>query len=151
MALRCLVDGIPSLHTARTSTFTGAPNDRDSRRPVPKTHAIAGVAHSTWAAADEGLSQLSVWRQTLAPGAASPPHRHDCDEVVMCLAGEGEVHTEGRVHRFGADTTVALPRHQLHQLFNVGDEPLQLLAVLAATPVTTVLPDGQVLDLPWRS
>ena len=29
--------------------------------------------------------------------------------------------------------------------------PLLLLAVLAATPVTTVLPDGQVLDLPWRS
>jgi quercetin dioxygenase-like cupin family protein len=117
----------------------------------PEDTAIAGVAHSTWAAADEGLSQLSVWRQTLAPGAASPPHRHDCDEVVLCLAGQGEVHTEGRVHRFGADTTVALPRHQLHQLFNVGDEPLQLLAVLGATPVTTVLPDGQVLELPWRS
>ena len=53
----------------------------------------------------------------------------------MCLAGWGEVHTEGQVYRFGADTTVALPKDQVHQLFNVGDEPLQLLAVLAATPV----------------
>lgn len=117
----------------------------------PEATAIPGVAHATWAGAADGLSQLSVWRQTLAPGAATPPHRHDCDEVVLCLQGHGEVHSEGQVRRFGADTTVALPRHQLHQLFNVGDEPLQLLAVLASTPVTTVLPDGQVLDLPWRS
>ena len=117
----------------------------------PEDTPIAGVAHSTWAGAAEGLSQLSVWRQTLAPGAASPPQRHDCDEVVMCLAGRGEVHSEGRVQRFGADTTVALPRHRVHQLFNVGDQPLQLLAVLAATPVHTELPDGQAIALPWRS
>ena len=70
----------------------------------PEATAIPGIEHSTWAGAAEGLSQLSVWRQTLAPGAASPPHRHDCDEVVMCLAGHGEVHSEGRVQRFGADT-----------------------------------------------
>lgn len=117
----------------------------------PESTAIPGVAHSTWAAAAEGLSQLSVWRQTLAPGAASPPHRHDCDEVVMCLGGVGEVHSDGRVQRFGADTTLALPRQRVHQLFNVGDVPLQLLAVLAATPVRTELPDGQAIDLPWRS
>jgi quercetin dioxygenase-like cupin family protein len=117
----------------------------------PEPTPIPGIEHSTWASAADGLSQLSVWRQTLAPGAASPPHRHDCDEVVMCLAGWGEVHTEGQVYRFGADTTVALPKNQVHQLFNVGDEPLQLLAVLAATPVPTALPDGQAIDLPWRT
>jgi quercetin dioxygenase-like cupin family protein len=51
-----------------------------------------------------------VWRQTLAPGAATPPHRHDCDEVVLCLSGWGEVHSDGAVQRFGADCTVVLPR-----------------------------------------
>ena len=117
----------------------------------PEASAIPGIRHSTWAAAAEGLSQLSVWRQTLAPGAASPPHRHDCDEVVMCLAGHGEVHSRGRVQRFGAETTLALPKGEVHQLFNVGDEPLQLLAVLAATPVHTELPDGQAIALPWRT
>jgi quercetin dioxygenase-like cupin family protein len=117
----------------------------------PEASAIPGIQHSTWAAAAEGLSQLSVWRQTLAPGAASPPHRHDCDEVVMCLAGSGEVHSRGRVQRFGAETTLALPKGEVHQLFNIGDEPLQLLAVLAATPVHTELPDGQTIALPWRT
>lgn len=117
----------------------------------PQATAIPGIEHSTWAGTAEGLSQLSVWRQTLAPGAASPPHRHDCDEVVMCLAGQGEAHSQGRVQRFGADTTLVLPKDQVHQLFNVGDEPLQLLAVLAATPVHTELPDGQAIALPWRT
>ena len=118
------------------------------QQPRPAPTPIAGIAHSTWAASDEGLSQLSVWRQTLAPGAASPPHRHDCDEVVLCLAGLGEVHTEGQVHRFGADQTLALPRDRVHQLFNVGPSPLDLVAVLASTPVATMLPDGQPIHLP---
>lgn len=69
----------------------------------------------------------------------------------MCLAGQGEVHSRGRVQRFGADTTLVLPKDQVHQLFNVGDQPLQLLAVLAATPVHTELPDSQAIDLPWRT
>ena len=44
----------------------------------PEATPIPGVAHSTWASATDGLSQISIWRQNLAPGAATPPHRHDC-------------------------------------------------------------------------
>lgn len=117
----------------------------------PEATPIAGVAHATWAGEAEGLSQLSLWRQTLSPGAATPPHSHDCDEVVLCLAGWGEVHSQGRVQRFGADRTVVLPKGQVHQLFNVGPLPLEVLGVFADTPVPTYLPDGQALELPWRS
>ena len=61
----------------------------------PEASPIPGVAHATWAAQGDGLTQLSVWRQTLSPGAATPPHSHDCDEVVLCLDGWGEVHGGG--------------------------------------------------------
>jgi len=118
---------------------------------APQATPIAGVRHATWVAADDGLQALSVWRQTLAPGAATPPHRHDVDEVVLCLGGRGEVHIDGDVHGFGPDCTVALPARRVHQLFNVGSQPLELVAVFPATPVATVLPDGEVLQLPWRS
>jgi len=117
----------------------------------PEATPIPGVAHATWAGEAEGLSQLSLWRQTLAPGAATPPHSHDCDEVVLCLSGWGEVHSQGRVQRFGADSTVVLPKGRVHQLFNVGPLPLEVLGIFADTPVPTKLPDGQVLELPWRS
>ena len=119
----------------------------EQNRPAPTP--IPGIAHTTWAGHAEGLRQLSVWRQTLAPGAASPPHRHDCDEVVMCQSGWGEVHMGGQVHRFGAHSTVVLPAGSIHQIFNVGEQPLELVAVLGETPVGCYLPDGQALDLPW--
>lgn len=120
-------------------------------QPRPQPTPIPGVAHATWAGQDQGLDQLSVWRQTLAPGAATPPHRHACDEVVLCLGGRGELHTEGTVHTFGADCTVVLPRGREHQILNTGTQPMELLGVFGASPVPTCLPDGSPLPLPWRS
>ncbi len=115
----------------------------------PVATPIPGVAHSTWASAADGLSQISIWRQTLAPESATPPHSHDCDEVVLCLSGWGEVHSDGQTQRFGAKTTVVLPKNRVHQLFNVGPTPLELIGVFGATPVTTVLPTGNAIELPW--
>ena len=115
----------------------------------PTATPIPGVAHTTWASATDGLSQISIWRQTLAPASATPPHSHDCDEVVLCLSGWGEVHSDGQVRRFGGETTVILPKNRVHQLFNVGPMPLELIGIFGATPVATALPTGEAIDLPW--
>lgn len=120
-------------------------------QPRPTAAPIPGLDHATWAGKDEGLTQISLWRQTLAPGAATPPHHHDCDEVVLCQAGVGELHIDGQVHRFGAHCTLVLPRGRAHQIFNVGAIPMEILGVFGATPVATFLPDGEALDLPWRT
>jgi quercetin dioxygenase-like cupin family protein len=117
----------------------------------PTASAIDGVKHATWAGAADGLTQLSVWRQELAPGGATPPHSHACDEVVLCLAGAGEVHSQGRVQRFAAGSTVVLPARQVHQLFNTGSTPMQTVGLFGATPVATHWPDGSTLALPWRT
>lgn len=121
----------------------------EQQRPAPTP--LPGIDHATWAGAAQGLTQLSVWRQSLAPGAATPPHRHGCDEIVLCLAGQGEVRSGGRHERFGADTTVVLPRGVDHQLVNVGAVPLEVIGIFAATPVDTRLPDGEAIELPWVS
>lgn len=118
-------------------------------RPEPTP--LAGIAHVTLASAADGIRQLSVWRQVLEPGAATPPHRHECDEVVLCLSGWGEVHADGVTQRFGADASVILPKGLLHQLFNVGPMPLEVIGIFGSTPVATRLPDGQAIDLPWLS
>ncbi len=119
--------------------------DRPAPTPLP------GVAHATWAGQAEGLQQLSMWRQTMQPGAATPPHRHDCDEVVLCLGGRGEVVIEGRVHPFAEHQTIVLPKGREHQIFNTGTKPLETLGVFGATPVGTFLPDGSAAPLPWRT
>lgn len=117
----------------------------------PEVSLIPGVAHATWAGEADGLTQLSVWRQTLAPGAATPPHSHGCDEIVLCLSGEGEVRAEGGVQRFGAASTVVLPGGRVHQILSVGAQPLEIVGLFAATPVATYGPDGSELALPWRT
>jgi len=121
----------------------------EQTRPTPS--AIPGVSHATWAGQADGLTQASVWRQRLAPGAATPPHRHDCDEVVLCQSGCGELHIEGEVQRFGGGSTIVLPRGALHQIFNTGALPIELVALFAGMPVGTFLPDGEALALPWRT
>jgi mannose-6-phosphate isomerase-like protein (cupin superfamily) len=113
--------------------------------------ALPGLSHTTLAGSDNGLARLSVWRQTIEPGAATPPHRHDCEEVVVVASGRGELHIEGCVERFGSDSTLVIPANVDHQILNTGVEPMNLVAAFSTTPVAVVLPDGSPLPLPWRS
>ncbi len=115
------------------------------------TQTIPGLQHQTLANADQGLAHLSLWRQTMAPGAATPPHRHDCEEVVLIESGSGELHLDGKTHVFGPDSTLVIPPNVNHQIFNTGTEPIVCVAAFAATSFVVVLPDGQPIDLPWRT
>ena len=118
---------------------------------APEATPIPGVAHATWAGGADGLQQLSVWRQSVAASGATPPHRHDVDEVVLCLSGRGELHIDGKVHAFRGGETLVLPRESMHQIVNTGDEPLEIVGVFGGSPVRTYLPDGSALALPWRT
>jgi mannose-6-phosphate isomerase-like protein (cupin superfamily) len=71
--------------------------------------------------------------------------------VVLIRAGSGELHIDGKVHRFGPDTTLVVPRNVPHQIINVGDAPLELVGVLAVSPVAVFFPDGHPIELPWAS
>lgn len=112
---------------------------------------LPGIEHLTLAGAAQGLSRLSVWRQSMAPSCATPPHQHDCEEVVLVVEGSGEVEIGGRRVAFGPDTTLVLPPNVPHQIFNTGSVALVTVAAFSATPVGTFLPDGAALELPWKS
>lgn len=121
----------------------------EQHAPLPAD--IPGIAHATWAGHDDGLRQISLWRQTLAPGAATPPHRHDCDEVVLCQSGRGELRVDGQTLGFGPGSTLVLPGGRAHQILNAGADPLEILGVFGATPVGTFAPEGTAIELPWRT
>lgn len=113
---------------------------------------MQGVRHTTLAGSAQGLRDLSVWQQSVEPGGATPPHRHDCEEVVICLAGQGELKIDDRdVHGFGAGSTVIIPPNALHQIFSVGTEDLQFIAIFSTSPVEAYFPDGRFIELPWAS
>jgi mannose-6-phosphate isomerase-like protein (cupin superfamily) len=125
------------MHVLKNHTRTGA--------------VLPGIEHLTLAGSAEGLCGLSVWRQTMQPGSATPPHSHDCEEVVLVVEGSGELHIDGRVVPFESDSTLVLPPNKPHQILNTGTVPLKTIAAFSATPVGTYLPDGASLDLPWPS
>ena len=112
---------------------------------------LPGIEHLTLAGSEQGLTGLSVWRQSMAPGCATPPHAHDCEEVVLVLEGTGELHLDGKVTAFGPDTTLVLPPNRPHQIFNTGSTTLRTVAAFSCSPVGTFLPDGAPLALPWTS
>jgi mannose-6-phosphate isomerase-like protein (cupin superfamily) len=113
--------------------------------------ALPGIEHLTLAGGKQGLSRLSVWRQSMAPGSCTPPHQHDCEEVILVTEGSGELHMDGKVMPFGPDTTLVLPPNRPHQLFNTGSVPLKSVAAFSASPVGTFLPGGEPIALPWES
>ena len=112
---------------------------------------LPGIEHVTLAGSENGLKNLSIWEQSIAPGGATPPHRHDCEEVVLIRSGSGELHVEGTVHRFGANTTLVVPRNLPHQIINSGNCPLELVGVFSVSPVPVFFQDGQPIELPWAS
>lgn len=120
-----------------------------NQQPLPS--AIPGIAHVTLAGHEEGLSKLSVWQQSVAPGGATPPHRHDCEEVVICSGGFGELRLGEEVERFARNMTVVIPANVEHQIINIGREPLQFVAIFSMSPVRASFPDGTAIELPWKS
>ncbi len=121
------------------------PNHARERSGLP------GLAHTTLAGSEQGLSRLSVWRQSIAPGGATPPHRHDCEDVVLVHAGRGALHREGEVLSCEGDTTLVVPQNALHQIVNTGETPLETTGIFAMSPVEVYWPDGARIELPWKS
>ncbi len=112
---------------------------------------LPGIDHVTLAGSDNGLQHLSIWRQRMQAGSATPPHRHDCEEVVLCEAGRGEIQIGDKRYPFAANHTLVIPANVPHQIFNVGLGPLETVAVFSRAPVEVTFPDGTPLELPWRS
>ena len=98
-------------------------------------HHLPGLEHQTLAGSRDGLKGLEVWRQTIDAGAATPVHRHDCEEVIVILKGGGTCIIEGEDHHFKADETLIIPSGVIHQICNNGTEDLYILATLSMAPV----------------
>jgi mannose-6-phosphate isomerase-like protein (cupin superfamily) len=84
--------------------------------PVLAESPFPGLLHATLAGSAQGLKRLSIWEQVLKSGSSTPPHSHDCEEVVMCLGGRGDLlFGDGRRLRFGVNQTLTIPPNQVHR------------------------------------
>ena len=112
---------------------------------------IPGIQHRTLAgAAKDGLKSMEMWHQVIDAGMPTPPHYHDCEEIVVVLRGGGTLKIEGQDDAtFTAGQTLVLAPNVVHQIINTGDEALELVAAVGMAPIEAFLPDGERIDLPW--
>ena len=114
-----------------------------------EVHNLPGLEHQTLAGRKDGMQQFEVWRQTIAAGAATPVHKHDCEEVIVIFSGEGVCHCEGSDFHFKADDTLMIPPSVAHQIVNTGTTELKIMATLSMAPVRVETATGETMALPW--
>lgn len=110
---------------------------------------LPGIVHRTLAGPRDGMKSMEIWMQTIAPGAETPMHRHDCEEVIVVLQGSGTCEIEGTVRSFGPGSTLIVPPNAVHRIANTGKEEMLAVAGLSVAPVIVEAPDGTRIPLPW--
>ena len=115
---------------------------------VPE-YKLPGLSHRTVAGRLHGFRDLEVWVQTLTPGAATPIHRHDCEEAIVVLEGSGVLVLDGREEAFGAGETLVVPRDAVHQIKCTGQDSMRIVAALSAAPVVVKTALNERIPLPW--
>lgn len=112
-------------------------------------HHLPGLEHQTLAGRKDGMQHVEVWRQKIAAGAATPIHKHDCEEIIVIFEGQGVCHCGGEEFHFKADDTLVIPRHVAHQIVNTGADDLRIMATLSMAPVAVETAGGEAMPLPW--
>jgi mannose-6-phosphate isomerase-like protein (cupin superfamily) len=110
---------------------------------------LPGLQHQTLASRANGITSFEIWQQSLAPGSATPLHRHDCEEVIVFTGGNGVMHHAGEETPVEAGTVLLCQPNELHQIVNTGKSDLSLYGILAISPVPVLDEHGVALPLPW--
>jgi quercetin dioxygenase-like cupin family protein len=91
-----------------------------------------GVETRMYASCAAGAAQLTVFEQWCAPGLGAPAHLHAVEEVLRVLSGRAEIWVGADRATLGAGASVIIPAGAVHGFRNVADDPLHVLAILAA-------------------
>ena len=120
-----------AIMVASTGCAVGARGPEAQRtpfvRPLPDTNEYARLLGQ-----DDAVKMRSGM-MTLAPGADCGAHSTDnYEELIICLAGAGEIETEGVGRRpISAGQYAYNPPRTRHNVFNTGTERLRYIYVVA--------------------
>lgn len=106
-----------SLHRDLELQPLADPDDPDDWRPS-----------SRWAFVTNEKADVAVIVEEIAVGDRVPLHRHQIDEVIIFLAGEGEVRVDGETHEVRTGDLVIIPAGAAHGTKNIGGEAVRICA-----------------------
>ncbi|MBI3651203.1 MAG: cupin domain-containing protein [Acidobacteria bacterium] len=76
------------------------------------------------------ITQCSLAEETLPPGCAVTPHRHQAiEEIYYIIEGQGVMTVGNEQQEVRAGDAIYVPRLHRHTLENTGSAPLKLLLV----------------------
>ena len=117
------------------------------RKDQNEIHSMQGNHIAGVATKGSGAQEVEMWHGRMDANSATPPHCHTTEEVVLFLKGSGHATVAESVIRYQPGDTLILPPGQVHQIFAETESEF-----VTAMPIggTVQLPDGAVMDLPWR-
>jgi mannose-6-phosphate isomerase-like protein (cupin superfamily) len=114
------------------------------------TFTQGGTTATGYASPNRGARDLSLWRVTLRPAEASPPHALSREEVFLALEGSGMATLDGADEPFVAGDCLIVPADVPFTL-RAGDDGLAAVCAMAAGGQATLLPDGPTITPPWAA
>ena len=117
------------------------------RKEQNQIHSMQGNHIAGVATPSSGAQQVEMWFGRMDANSATPPHCHDTEEVVLFLKGSGRASVANREVRYQSGDTLILPADQVHQIFS--ETECEFVSAMRIGG-TVKLPDGAVIDLPWR-
>ena len=84
-----------------------------------------------------GAEHSAVVLFEVAPGDFLPTHTDSAEEVLLIVAGEGEVHLGDQSGRVRAGDLAVIPVMVPHSVANVGDEPLKVAGFFGEAEVVS--------------
>ena len=109
-----------------------------------------GVTAVGYASPSRGAIDLSLWRLSLAPGEASPPHSLSREEVFLALGGSAVATIDGAEYPFAAGDCLVVPTG-VPFVLSAGDDGFDAVCAMAAGGQATLLPDGPTISPPWAA
>ena len=91
-----------------------------------------------------------LWEQVIPVGGYIVRHRHAYTEILVLLSGRTWVCADGVESEWGPDTTLVLEPGCVHELRNVGDEDVRLLAIHTHKAALDY-PDGPPQAVDWSA
>jgi mannose-6-phosphate isomerase-like protein (cupin superfamily) len=110
--------------------------------------AVGGTTITGYAAPSRGATEVSLWRIELSPGASSPLHQMDVEEVFLGVSGSAVAVIDGTESTVGAGDCLILPARTPFTL-TAGAEAFQAVACMTAGGQATMLPGGETFLPPW--
>jgi quercetin dioxygenase-like cupin family protein len=107
----------------------------------------AGVM-SALAGPSRGSHRLSTWRVRMAPGAASPEHVIDRDQVWMPVSGRFEVSVDGEEAEMAAGQAAVIPAGAVRRI-QTGEGPGEALVCMVPGGRASVVGQEGTVPLPW--